>query len=118
MSLQQHAITETLAWYIPSFPYINEFNLSFNHKDKSGIKMKSVPFFPLCTCGRLYFYWGLPNLFPVGAEGSTATLLIALHHGTFCVVVRIAKDLLEKCIEGAVTSHIWVFLGRSLLLRV
>lgn len=63
-------------------------------------EISSSPFLPLASLWWFHFGATLLDFVPVGAEGRTAALLIALHHGTPGVLVRIGKEFLEKLVYG------------------
>lgn len=47
--------------------------------------------------------------------GST-TFLVAFHHSSFSVFVRICEDLLEESIQSAITAHIRILISSLLFL--
>ena len=67
------------------------------------------PLLPLASLRRLHLDRGLTDLFPVGAQGRSATLNETLHHGTLRVFIGIPIDLLEELVHRCVTTSVRIF---------
>jgi hypothetical protein len=57
------------------------------------------------------FNLSLLDVIPVSTKRGTSTLTIALHHGSFSILVSSGVDLLEERVKRRVSSSIRIFLG-------
>ena len=73
------------------------------------------PLLPFASLRRLHLNRALTDLFPVSAQGRSATLNEAFHHGTLCVFVSVTINLLEELVNRCIATGVRIFGGRGRL---
>ena len=88
------------------------------HSEIYNFDPSLFPFSTLATRWRLDGHWSFLDILPISAKRSASTLLEALHHCPFGVIIGIGEQILEELIQRAIAAHVGVICARFGLLRV
>lgn len=91
-------------------------------ENKSGLdrvhKLQlSTPFLPFASGWRFNLHLAFLHLIPIRTQSCSAAFLVAFHHRSFRVFIRVSEYLLEEAVKSGVATHIRVLVRGLLLFR-
>ena len=77
----------------------------------------SSPLLPLATLRWLDLNLALSHFIPIGAEGGSSTFGVALHHRSLGIIISVGENLLEKFVDGRITTSVGILVHGHRFIR-